>query len=58
LPRTRREIAFLSGIVKFLRTGAFIGALATLPAVLLVALMALVLVRTQGVWFWSLIGLA
>ena len=40
------EIAFLSGIVVFLRTGAFVGALATLPAVLLVALMAWVLART------------
>jgi O-Antigen ligase len=40
------EIAFLSGIIVFLRTGAFIGALATLPAVLLVALAALVLTRT------------
>src|ERR1700722_3426006 len=40
------EIAFLSGIIVFLRTGASVGALATLPAVLLVALMALVLART------------
>jgi hypothetical protein len=40
------EIAFLSGIVVFLRTGAFVGALATLPAVLLIVLMAWVLART------------
>ena len=40
------EIAFLTGIVVFLRTGAFVGALATLPALLLVALMAWVLART------------
>jgi hypothetical protein len=40
------EIAFLSGIVVLLRTGAFVGALATLPAVLLVVLMAWVLART------------
>jgi hypothetical protein len=36
------EIAFLTGIV---RTGAFVGALATLPAVTLVVLMAWVLAR-------------
>ena len=48
------EIAFLSGIVVFLRTGAFVGALATLPAVLLVALMALVLARTLP--FFGLYG--
>jgi hypothetical protein len=40
------EIAFLSGILVFLRTRALVAALATLPAVLLVALMALVLART------------
>src|SRR5215475_8478197 len=40
------EIAFLSGIIIFLRTGVSVGALMTLPAVLLVALMALVLART------------
>ncbi|CCE05608.1 O-antigen polymerase precursor [Bradyrhizobium sp. STM 3843] len=40
------EIAFLSGIIVFLRSGAFIGAVSTLPATLLVALMTLVLVRT------------
>jgi hypothetical protein len=40
------EIAFLSGIIVFLRTGASVGALATLPAVLLAALTALVLART------------
>ena len=40
------EIAFLTGIVVFLRTGAFVGALTTLPALLLVALMAWVLART------------
>src|SRR6476660_2791769 len=40
------EIALLSGIIVFLRTGAFVGALATLPALLLVALMAWVLART------------
>jgi hypothetical protein len=32
------EMAILGGIIVFLRTGASIGALATLPAVLLVAL--------------------
>jgi hypothetical protein len=40
------EIAFLTGIVVFLRTGALVGALATLPAVMLVALTAWVLART------------
>src|SRR5215475_3917918 len=40
------EIAFLSGIVVFLGTGVSFGALATLPALLLIALMALVLART------------
>src|SRR5712672_1868681 len=40
------EIVFLAGIVVFLRSGAFVGALATLPALLLVALMAWVLART------------
>lgn len=40
------EIVFLAGIVVFLRTGAFSGALATLPALLLVVLMAWVLART------------
>jgi hypothetical protein len=40
------EIALLSGIIIFLRTGVSAGALMTLPAVLLVALMALVLART------------
>ena len=40
------EIALLTGIVVFLRIGAFAGALATLPALLLVALMAWVLART------------
>src|SRR5271156_1373681 len=40
------EIAFLSGIAVFLRTGAFVGVLATVPAVLLVVLMAWVLART------------
>src|ERR1700754_4453004 len=40
------EIAFLTGIVVFLRTGALVGALATLPALMLVALMAWVLART------------
>ena len=40
------EIAFLSGIIVFLGTGVSISALATLPAVLLVALTALVLART------------
>jgi hypothetical protein len=37
------EIALLTGIVVFFRTGAFVGALATLPTLLLVALMAWVL---------------
>ena len=40
------EIAFLGGIIVFFRTGAGIAATATLPAVLLLALMALVLART------------
>ena len=40
------EIAILIGIVVFLRIGAFAGAVATLPGLLLVALMAWVLVRT------------
>jgi hypothetical protein len=40
------EIAFLGGIIVFLRTGVSVGALTTLPAVLLIALMALVLART------------
>jgi hypothetical protein len=48
------EFAFLAGIVAFLRTGAFVGALATLPAVLLVALMAWVLARTLP--FFGLYG--
>src|SRR5262245_46549752 len=49
------EIAFLTGIVIFLRAGTFPGALTTLPALLLVALMALVLVRTLQ--FFGLYGL-
>jgi hypothetical protein len=40
------EIALLTGIVVFLRTGALVGALATLPALLLIALMAWVVART------------
>jgi len=40
------EIAFLTGIVVFLRIGIFVGTLATLPALLLVPLMALALART------------
>ena len=40
------EIAFLTGIVVFLRIGAFVGVLTTLPALLLVVLMAWVLART------------
>jgi hypothetical protein len=48
------EIAFLTGIVVFLRTGAFVGALATLPALLLVALMAWVLACTLP--FFGLYG--
>jgi hypothetical protein len=48
------EFAFLAGIVVFLRTGAFVGVLVTLPAVLLVALMALVLARTLP--FFGLYG--
>jgi len=40
------EIAFLTGIIVFLRVGVFAGAVATLPALLLVALMAWVLART------------
>ena len=49
------EIAFLSGIIVFLRTGVSVGALATPPAVLLVALMALVLART--IPFFGVYGL-
>jgi hypothetical protein len=48
------EIAFLSGIVVLLRTGAFVGALATLPAVWLVVLTAWVLARTLP--FFGLYG--
>jgi hypothetical protein len=48
------EIALLIGIVVFLRTGAFVGALATLPALMLVALMAWVLART--IPFFGLYG--
>jgi O-Antigen ligase len=40
------EIAFLTGIVVLFRIGAFVGALTTLPALLLIALMSWVLVRT------------
>src|SRR5258708_28393488 len=40
------EIALLSGIVVFLRTGAFVGALATLPSVVLVVTMICVPART------------
>jgi len=40
------EIAFLSGIMVFLRTGVSVGAVTTMPAVLLITLMALVLART------------
>jgi hypothetical protein len=40
------EITFLAGIFVFLRIGAFSGALATLPTLLLVALMTWVLART------------
>jgi hypothetical protein len=40
------EIALLTGIVVFLRIGAFVSALATLPALMLVVLMAWVLART------------
>jgi O-Antigen ligase len=40
------EIAFIGGIIVFLRTGAGVGAMATVPAVLLLALMVLVLART------------
>ncbi|QWG14616.1 O-antigen ligase family protein [Bradyrhizobium sediminis] len=46
------EIAFLAGIVVFLRIGAFAGALATLPAVLLIALMGWVLARTLPFVGW------
>ena len=48
------EIALLSGTIVFLRSGVTVGALATLPAVLLVALMALVLARTLP--FFGLYG--
>ena len=40
------EIAFLAGIVVFVRIGAFASVLTTLPSLLLVALIALVLART------------
>src|SRR5215813_8273759 len=40
------EIVFLTGIVVFLRIGIFVGTLMTLPALLLIALMALALART------------
>jgi hypothetical protein len=40
------EMVFVTGIVVLLRAGALVSALAALPAVLLVALMVLVLVRT------------
>ena len=40
------EIALLTGIVVFLRTGAVVASLATLPSLVLVALMVLVLART------------
>jgi len=40
------EIAFLAGIVVFLRIGIFVGTLVTLPALLLVALMAWAIART------------
>jgi hypothetical protein len=40
------EIAFLSGIIVLLGTGVSVGVLTTLPAILLVALMAIVLART------------
>jgi hypothetical protein len=48
------EIAFLTGIIVLLRTGACVGALTTLPALLLVALMAWVLARTLP--FFGLYG--
>ena len=40
------EIALLTGIVVFLRTGALVASLATLPSLVLVALMVVVLART------------
>jgi hypothetical protein len=40
------EIALFAGIVIFVRTGAFVGAVATIPALLLIALMVWVLART------------
>lgn len=40
------EISFLLGILAFLRSGACVASLATLPSLLLAALMALVVVRT------------
>ncbi|QWG24804.1 O-antigen ligase family protein [Bradyrhizobium sediminis] len=46
------EITFFIGIVVFLRIGAFAGALATLPALLLFALMAWVLARTLPFVGW------
>ena len=48
------EIAFLSGIIVFLKTGVVAGAVATTPAVLLLALIMLVLARTLP--FFGLYG--
>src|ERR1700730_15959785 len=48
------EIAFLAGIVVLFRTGALVGTLATLPAVMLVAMIAWVLARTLP--FFGLYG--
>ena len=48
------EIAFLTGIIVFLKTGVVVGAVATLPAVLLLALIALVLAHTLP--FFGLYG--
>src|SRR5262245_8088078 len=40
------EIVFLIGVIVFVRTGALVASLATLPSVMLVALMVWVLART------------
>ncbi|HEY2758340.1 MAG TPA: O-antigen ligase family protein [Pseudolabrys sp.] len=48
------EITFLTGVFVFLRTGAFIGAFATIPAMILTTLMVWVLLRTMP--FFGLYG--
>jgi hypothetical protein len=48
------ELTFLTGLVVFVRTGAFVGTFTTIPALLLTTLMAWVLLRTLP--FFSLYG--